>query len=275
MRSLNILICSLAVGVLGASAWAQPQPDSGQGQGQNRPRPPRGDQGGRPQELSAEKAKAAWELEATAVSQQIGLNDSQTAAVVKAYSNARTSYAAASEKLRKDMQAKRDAAGDGDNGNSRGEAMKAMNDLTTAEKGKLQAALASSLTPDQVTKAVEPLGTFNPGWDRMVDQISGYKLTAANQQTALKAIQDYVVSTGKARASMQGGGGDRDAMRTAMQDAQQKLNDSLKKVLSADQMTKFDSVMPRGRGGRGGGGGGGGGGQGGGNGNNNGGNQPD
>src|SRR5690349_1407188 len=106
MLNLKVLVCGLAVSSVSLVAVAQPtdkpapkQPDSKPGQpGERAPRGG-GDRarGGGPggmlgEQLSAEKAKAAWDLEATGVASRLGLNADQTKALVKAYEDARTSH---------------------------------------------------------------------------------------------------------------------------------------------------------------------------------------
>jgi hypothetical protein len=253
MRTLKTVICSVAVGAMAFAASAQntpPKPKEGAPPAPAAPanRQPRPDGAGpqRPQALSPEKAKAAWELQATGVSKRLGVKAEQTTAVVKAYSEARTTHDAAADKLREDLMKKaRDAGGDDNQRPGRGgmgpEAMKAMEDLNKADRGKLEKTLGSTLTPEQTTKAVASLGTFNRQWDTMADAVAGFKLEAGKQQTALDAIEDFVVAQAKAR----GGGpdADREAMRTAMQESRTKLTDAMKKVLTAEQFTKFQESM--------------------------------
>lgn len=214
--------------------------------------------------LAPEKAKAAQELEATGVAKRNGLNEEQTKALVKAYIDARASHQTAADKLRQEMMDKARDGGD-DQGGRRGmgqEMMKAMQDLNKSERSKFETALGSSITADQKSKALASLGTFNAQWDRWVDALAGFKLEAAKQQDGLNAIEDFVVSQGKAQ------GGDREEMRAAMQEGRAKLVESMKKVLTEEQFAKFQESMGGGRGGRprgeGGGEGGGRGGEGGG-----------
>lgn len=266
MKRFGKALCLFAVVSVGADALAQEAP----ARAPARPaRPEQPDRLSRPPEMGPEALKAAWDLEATGVAKRMGLNDDQTKAVVKAYADARESHRVASEKLRKEMMDKmRDSGGGGGGGRGAGqESMKAMDDLATAEREKLQKALASSLNADQAAKAAGSLGSFNRQWDPMANAIGGMKLDAAKQQEALNAIEDFVVAQGKLRP--QGPDTDREAMRNAMQEARQKLNDSLKKALSEDQMKQFEESLPgrggrRGQGGGPGGGGGAGGGGGGG-----------
>lgn len=216
--------------------------------------------------MPPEKAKAAWSLQATGVAKRVGADDAQIKAVVLAYTEARESQGVASDKMRKEMAEKAaknresgdDAGGPGGPGGRGGfnaESMKAMEDMNAKERDKLKKALAATLSQDQTTKALASLGTFNRQWDGMADILAGFGLDAKKQQDALNATEDFVVAQAKARAGAAGGGGDPEAMRTAMQETRQKLMDSMKKILSEDQMGKFEGSM---RGGRGPGGPGGG-----------------
>jgi len=288
MRTLKALVCCVAVGVVavaGSLATAQdgkPKQDEkpktdlprggggaggGGGGGQ-----PGGAGGGRPRQggpgaaLSAEKQKAAWELEATGVAKRLGVADDKIKGVATAYAEARASQVAALTKMREDLMKKpadKDDDKEGDAPRPRGgpEAMQAMEETNKAEREKLQKALGAALTPEQTTKAMKSLGTFNRQWDMMVDAVAGFNLEAAKQQSALEAIEDFVGSQEKVRSA--GADGDREAMRTAMEGARAKLTEAIKKVLSEEQLTKFEELMGRGgrgMGGRPGGGGGGGGG---------------
>jgi hypothetical protein len=250
MRKLTILLSCLALGVPTLSAVAQQdkkpaaQPPAGD-------RPPRGDRPGggggggpgggmmRGQPMDPAKAKAAQELEATGVAKHAGLNEAQTKALVTAYLAARESHNAAAEKMRQEM---RDQSNDGGRPDFQAMQQK-MQDLNKSEREKFQKALGSSISAEQGAKVMASLGSFNPQWDRWVDALAELKLDAGKQQQGLEAIEAYIIASEKAR------GGDREAMRDAMQDAREKLNDSMKKILNDEQFAKFESGMrPGGRG---------------------------
>lgn len=261
MRKINVITSMLAIGTMSLSTMAQDAQPKGKDRPRgDRPAQPRGGEGGgrggQMAQLSPEKSKAAQEAEANGVAARNGLNADQAKALVAAYLEARTSQTAAAQKLRDEQREKmRDG---GEDGAARGEAMiKAMQDLNKAEAAKFEKALGEKIPADKKTAVFGSLGTFTPQWDHFVDVLSDFKLEAAKQQTALNAIEDFVVAQGKAR------GGDRDAMRTVMQESRQKLIDSMKKILTDDQFTKFEAGLgagrrPGGRGGQGGGPGGGG-----------------
>ena len=252
MRALRMVVCGVAVGCLGLAALAQPpaggKPPAGGGGGEGQP--PAGQPGGGGGRgggfrgaLSPEKAKAAWELEAKSVAAGLSLKDDQTTAVVKAYSDARTSQDAEFSKLRE--KAREEGGGGG------GDMRQAMEDLMKTQREKLEKALGDAkLSKDQVTKAMASLGTFNRQWDNMTDTIAGFKLEAKKQADAMKATEEFVSGQAKARESA---GDDREAMRTAMQEARKKLLDTIKGLVSDEQFTQFQAAMGGGRGGRGGG----------------------
>lgn len=271
MRKSNVVASMLAIGAMSLSTMAQ----SGQPKGKDRPQPPAGERparngggeggqpgggrGGQMAQLPPEKAKAAQEAEATGVAARNGLNAEQTKALVAAYLDARKSHGEATQKMREEQREKmRD--GGGDDRQAAGEAMqKAMAELNKSETAKFEKALGDKIPADKKSAVLGSLGTFTPQWDRWVDALSEFKLDAAKNQSALNAIEDFVVAQGKAR------GGDREAMRTANQEGRQKLIDTMKKLLSEEQFAKFEASMGGGQrrgggGGRPGGGAGGGGG---------------
>src|SRR3954469_21448426 len=123
MLNLKAVACGVAVGALALSTFAQPA-SGGKGGGKDSKQPgakapeggqPRGEgrgQGGmRMEPLSPEKAKAAWDLEATGVATRLKLTADQTKSLVSAYESARTSQQAAMEKARKEAQDSGDRQG--------------------------------------------------------------------------------------------------------------------------------------------------------------------
>ncbi|MBX3357302.1 MAG: hypothetical protein KF745_02630 [Phycisphaeraceae bacterium] len=232
----------------GGGRGGQPQPRERQGGG------PQG-AGGPRQAMSPEKAKAAWELEAQSVAKKLGLSENETAALVKAYTQARESHNAATQALRE--RAREGGGGEGGDEGGRGrmrEGMRELQELNAAERTKLEKSLGSSLSPEQTQKAVAVLGTFNRRWDQMVDTIAGFNLEGAKRDQALDAIEEFVTAQAKA---MPGPGANREdidpeALRKTMQESRQNLTTALKPVLSEDQMKQFETMLnPRGMGGRG------------------------
>jgi hypothetical protein len=252
MQLCRLIVSSLAVGVIGLSALAQ-DPPTGPGAPPGRGGQVPGGPGGaaaRPR-LSPEKAKAAWEVEAKGVAKSLTLNDELTTKTVAAYSEARESQLAATEKLMREIADKERAArsaGEGDQGGGEGadtsreqraarraETQKQFAELNKAERDKLQAALAKFLSEEQTTKALATLGTFNPRWDAMVDAVIGFKLEEAKNTEALTAIQTFVEQVGKA-GEMGPRGGSPDP------DARKQLTDTMKKLLSEEQFGQFQRI---------------------------------
>ena len=253
MQLCRLIVSSLAVGVIGLSALAQdppPGPGAPPARGGQVPGGPGGPGGpGARQRLSPEKLKAAWEVEAKGVAKSLTLNDELTTKTVAAYSEARESQGAAMEKLNRDFADKQRAARSGGEGDSPGgadasreqraaqiaERQKQAADLNKAEREKLQTALAKFMNPEQTTKALATLGTFNPRWDAMVDAVVGYKLDEAKSTEALTAIQTFVEQVGKA-GEMGPRGGSPDP------DARKQLTDTMKKLLNEEQFGQFQRL---------------------------------
>ena len=255
MRAWKVIFTCVALGASSLTALAQnekpkepPPARPRDTQPGDRPQRP----GGMRETLAPEKAKAAQELQATGVAKRLSLKDDQVKAVVKAYTDARESYSKANEKLIQELRDKQ-----GDRQQMMQERMKAMEDLTKSEREKFEKALGSTLTTDQTSKVMASLGAFviAPQWDRMTDTIAGFKLDAAKQQTAQNAIEDFVVAQAKIRPpGRDASDADREAAQKARQEARDTLDGALKKVLSDDQVKKFEETLPRGgRGGPGGG----------------------
>lgn len=276
MKYGQLIVCGIAASVLSLSAFAQDQqtqqPQRGAGQrapGGPREGGPGGGMGFGGRQLSAERAKAAWTAQATGVAARLGLNADQTKAVVAAYTASRESQGAASEKMREEaMQKARD---EGAGPETMRNMMAKAEELNTAEREKLQAALTAAIGADATAKAIPSLGLFSRQWDNVVDVFSTFKLDSANHQTGLNAIEDFAVSSAASQAQLrasrgnnqgggQGGGEaggppDREAMRAAAQEGRQKLLNAMQPILNKEQLTKLEEALP-GAGGRGQGGGG-------------------
>lgn len=234
MRTLKVVFSCLMIGALTAPALSQgdaPPPAR-----QDRPRAPGS---GMRQALSPEKARAAWELEAGSVASALGVSGDKAAAMTKAYVEARTSQGAAAEKVRDEAREKARGGGQPD-----GSLREKMEKITSEERAKLEKALNGALTPEQTKSAMETLGGFNRGWDHMASAIAGFHLDAKKQSDALGAIYQYMSVQGKNRAAARDG--DREEMRSAMQEAREKLNNSLKGILSEEQFKEFAQATGRG-----------------------------
>lgn len=251
MHTLRWMVCGVAIGSMGLTAAAQDAPPKPERPAVRQPRPEEPPRAGPREQMPPEKAKAAWALEATGVSKRVGASDDQAKAVVKVYTEARESQAMAADKMRQEQREKARQGGGDDGGGRAGpgnEGMKAMEEMNAKEREKLQKSLGATLSADQTTKAMASLGTFNRQWDQMADAIAGFGLEGAKQQEALNAIEDFVIAQGKIRPGAGAGGGDREAVRSAMQESRQKLNETLKKALSAEQFAKFEETTRGGRG---------------------------
>ncbi len=271
MRLVNALVCCVAIGSVSCQVLAQ---EAGrpprQGQGNRQP----GGEGGRqaPREaMSPEVMKTAWTIQATGVAKRLGFDAKQTETLVKAYADARESQRAAADEVRKQAREQmRDRGGEpgGEGGRppeggrpadgerprrergAAGGAMQAMEEANKVQREKFTKALGDAgLGSEESRKAVESLGLFSPVWDGMANVIAGFQLDEAKQQQALEAVEAFVVAS----ASVRGGGGeDREKARETMTTARTKLNDTLKGILSEEQMKKFEQLSARGMGGAGG-----------------------
>lgn len=262
MNTWRSVLCTAVIGGLALSAAGQNSAPQRQ-PADNPPPPanaPQRDNAGQPRApramtaLSPEKAKAAWELQAGGVARRLGLDADRSKALVKAYAQARETHTTAFDKLRQEAMERMREGGDQNRG---ADMMQAMDKLNADSRAELEKSLSATLSPDQTTKALASLGTFNRQWDTIVDNLASLGLDDPNQQKALEAVEQYIIDSAAAR------GNDREAMRTAMQEARTKLLDSMKPLLTEEQFTKFEaSIAPGGRmgapGGRGGNRGGGG-----------------
>lgn len=279
MKYGQLIVCGIAASVLSLSAFAQDQqtqqPQRGAGQrapGGPREGGPGGGMGFGGRQLSAERAKAAWSAQATGVAARLGLNADQTKALVAAYTASRESQGAASDKMREEaMQKARD---EGAGPETMRNMMAKAEELNTAEREKLKAALTGAIGADSTAKAMPSLGLFSRQWDNLVDVFSTFKLDSANHQTGLNAIEDFAVSSAASQAQLrasrgnnqggqgggQGGGEagappDREAMRAAAQEGRQKLVTAMQPILNKEQLTKLEEALPGAGRGQGGGGG--------------------
>ncbi|MBS0188102.1 MAG: hypothetical protein JSS51_08530 [Planctomycetes bacterium] len=273
MKLAQTIVCGLAIGILSAGALAQDQQPTRGGQ-----RQPGGPGGGGPggggpggfggRQLSPDKAKSAWSMQATGVASRLGLNADQTKAVVSAYVAAREAQNAEAEKFREEAMKARENGGGPD---GMRDMMKKMEEINASERDKLQKALTAAIGADATGKAMPSLGAFSRQWDNLVDVFSTFQLDAAKQQQGLNAIEEFATTSAAAQARARAnrgndggqggpggpgaGGGDREAMRAAAQESRQKLMDALKPILNKEQMTKVEESLPGGGGGRGPGGG--------------------
>jgi hypothetical protein len=234
MSLMKKFAISIAVGFLCLPVMAQSTQPA---EGGRRP----GMQGGRqfPQ-LAPEKSKTAWETQAKRVSASIGLDEAKAGQVTKSYIEARQSFAEA-------VKAARDEARERSHGLGRAEAAKeeqrVTNDVRNYERDKLQTELAKTLDRDQLGKVMPLMGSFDVQWDFMVDALLDMKLEADNNTKAMDATEKFVLAMSKVRS----GGGDFQALREANLEARRELDETLKPLLSQEQLEKFRTAMNFGR----------------------------
>ena len=244
MNVLKTISMTVMSGVLCVPVMAQeertPPPTEGGRQ--------RGMQGGRqfPQ-LPPEKAKAAWEAQAKRVSGAIGLDQEKTGKVTTSYVEARQSFAEAVKAARDDARERSRGMGRED---AAREEQRVTIDVRNHEREKLQTALGSALDRDQLGKAMPLLGAFDVQWDFMVDSLTEMKLDAEKNTKAMDAVEAFVLAMSKVR----NGGGDVQALREASVKSRGELDETMKTLLTEEQMVKFHTATNFGRPARGPGG---------------------
>jgi hypothetical protein len=179
---------------------------------------------------SPEKMAKAWALEAKTVAQDLGLPAELTAKLVDAYKAARESQMAAVAAKLGQGRGQRDFA--------------AIREVAQAEKAKFETALKGFLNPEQTTKALAVLGTFNRRWDLMAAALDGMNLDEKKMAEAMKLVAGYVAESDKAmQAAM--ASGNRESMRETGTKLKEKLDGDMAKILSAEQMTKWNEATAR------------------------------
>jgi len=257
MRLSKMIVALSATGLLSFSTLAQDGTATGKGDQSGQTRQGDGAARQRRAPLTAEKAKAAWDLEAKSVAKELNLSGDNIAKIVSAYAEARESYRTSLEKARRDAAEKAKQSASGGDAKTQGdaktpadanagkggaarsrtpsEAQKAAAEVLKTEQDKLKTALAKFLSEDQNTKAMASLGSFDRSWDAMVNTVAEFSLGEVKTIEALQPVQTYVVSIHKPRIAATG-----DAARTTNRQARQDLLDAMKKVLNAEQMTQFE-----------------------------------
>ena len=182
--------------------------------------------------LSAEAATTAWESEAKTVARQLKLNAEKTAKLVDAYKAARASH-------RRAMEAK---LGEGARPDAQNYA--AMGEVATAERTKLETALKGFLTAEETQKAMATLGSFSRRWDQMTAVLNGMKLDEKVQAQAMDTVAAYVAESA-AGMMTQPAPADREALRQKSQQAREKLDAEMAKILSPDQLAKWKESTAR------------------------------
>ncbi len=175
-------------------------------------------------QLDPEKAHAVWTLAARGVANEIGLSKQATSKLIDAYKAARESHQKAMQGL---------------SGGSGGR--EAFRELTGKEQGKLETALKGFLSDKQAAEALASLGTFDRGWDRMLDVLAGFKLDDKKLFTALALVRTYVVDYDKARRSAMADQ-DRQSIRTAREKYKGILDGGMAGILSKEQLATWNEA---------------------------------
>lgn len=183
-------------------------------------------QGRRGPQLSPEKQAAAQELEATYVAKNLKLSDEATGKIVAAY-----------QKARKNLQ-------EGIQALSEGSGFEAYRELSEKEREKFKTELKGFLDDKQVKKALVSLGTFSWSWDRMVDNLAGYKLDEKKLYEALGKVNDYIIETDKAFREARESS-DWQSMRPKFQELKEKLDSALESLLSKEQLEQWKEATTR------------------------------
>jgi len=184
---------------------------------------------------TAENATTSWEMEAKTVARQLKLNDEKTAKLVDAYKAARASH-------RKALEAK---LGEGARPDSENYA--AMREVVAAERTKLETALKGFLSPEETQKAMATLGSFSRRWDQMTAVLSGMKLDPKVEAQAMDTVAAYVAES-TAGMTAQPAPADREAFRQKSQEARDKVDAEMAKILSQEQLAKWKESTARRRG---------------------------
>lgn len=173
-------------------------------------------------QLTPEKQTAVQELEAKYVAKSLKLSNDATKKLVTVYQKARTN-------LQEAVQALPDSS-----------SFQTYRNLTAKEREKLEKELKGFLDEKQTENAIKYLGTFSTSWDRMVDTLSGFKLDEKKLYEALGKVEVYLNDSAEVRSS-----GDRDTMRTKLQEIKEKLDGSLKSIISEKEMEQWMEATTR------------------------------
>jgi hypothetical protein len=198
-------------------------------------------------QLSPEKAKAAWAIQAKGVATDLGLGAKDSAKLLDAYTQAREAF----------LQILKEATSEG---GGRGR-MQAYLEMIQTGKTGLETALKEILTDEQAATAIKSLGAFSTQWDTFVDQLAGYGLSEEKMTAAVKLTREFIVGFGKVVEEAMAAQ-DREAAMAGMKKLKGDLDAGLADILTEEQMAQWKKATPDrfGRGGqrpRGQGGGGG------------------
>ncbi len=177
-----------------------------------------------------------WKLQAETVATKLGLPKDKGDRLVQTYVATREARKLALKELSKSDDETTDQSDKREQVNAR-------------QRDQLKSAISEYLDPVQIDEALLSLGSFNPRWDRYVSQINEFQLDEQNKQDALQLTYDYIVEYGKARNAA-AEAGIRFSSVTA-HTLKGTLDASLAKLLSDEQLSKWNEVTAfRGGGGK-------------------------
>lgn len=168
------------------------------------------------------KKSALWSLEAQSVAHALKITGKPAEQMVAAYLAARAEYAAAVGKHLEKDKADRDPA--------------AMGKIKKDSGEKLAEALKPILGAEQSEKAMLSLGSFNPAWDFLVQQVSDMKLEGSKLSDALGYVAGYIADLEVIR---QKAGGSKKPDAEKVKALKAKLDGNMKTVLSAAQYEQW------------------------------------
>lgn len=232
---MQVLVACCLTGAVPATARAQEDDRPGQPE---RERPARAVL---PAPLTPEQMRAAWELQARFVAGELKLDGKQTAALAKAYSEARQAHIDELEKLRVDRPQPRPEDGDQPVRQRMRDLQERIEALTREHRTKLQAALKGTLNEEQLARAVTSLGTFNRAWDLLTHTVASFNLQPGQQTEAMRAIEQFVIAQDKARAET-----DPEKRRADMQEHRRRLVEAMRQILTEEQFGQFQAAFGRG-----------------------------
>ena len=261
----QLVAATLAAGFLAAPGLAQSTGDAPPQRDRVRQDRPERPAGPRAEALSPERLAAAWEWQARTVASALTLDDAATASLTEHWKFVRTELQARVREMAEERRAAGGAAAERGARGERGErgargggagqadrpgrgadAAGPAAELRAKAMEQLKTRLGGTLSGEQLEKAMKAFGVQTMAWDRSTDAVLQMKLDAAKQQQTLLALHTYLASQDRIRAMAEGG--DRQAMREAMQEARSTLQVSLGETLTEEQARDLMGAMAPARG---------------------------
>ncbi len=218
---------------------------------------------GRGAQMDPEQQEAVWTLAARGVAHELDLSAENTTELIDAYLAARESYDAARAEMMGSFTPGGDMGGftpgggmpggDATGGGMRGGGIMGGQNLefVTAERDKLEEALQGFLSEEQVTQALELLGTFSSDWDNLLNVIVGFELEGETLYKALAAISKYILDLEETTANAMANQ-DFQTMMSARQTLKTTLDGAMAGILRPSQFitwTTETATRTRGAGG--------------------------